>query len=240
MGDDDESRVRMSHQGEVVYEFLIKDIGGEAIVKVAVPRTDAHLSFYPKGGCMKHHVTHEAYPKGHGRRHTQRKEVDMVRIVNAMLQMIAPRGDPPPEIDSLSEMNNKELEAWAERAFRRLFHPPTDRLLKRFKGPLGDLYDAIFQSSDSEVAFDFDPILESLDDMEENDLIETIRENELCRPGKFWGFSGDYSKFVVSIDPNTVGEFDVESVCSFGEVIMEEMGLAGYMRTIDRKLKNRE
>jgi hypothetical protein len=219
---------------------MIKDIGGEAIMKVAVPRTDAHLSLYPRGDSMRHHVTHEVYPKGHGRRHTQKKEVDLLRIVNAMLQMIAPRDDPPPGIASLCEINSKELEGWAERAFPRLFHPPTDRLLKRFKGPLGDLYDAIFQSSDAEVAIDFDPILESIDDMEEADLVETFRENELCRPGKFWGFSEDYSKFVVFVDRNTVGEFDVESVCSFGEVIMEEMGFAGYMRTIDRKLTGRK
>ena len=68
MGDDDESRVQMSHQGKVVYEFLVKDIGGEAIMKIAVPQTNAHLSFYPKGDGVRHHVTHEICPKGHGRR----------------------------------------------------------------------------------------------------------------------------------------------------------------------------
>jgi hypothetical protein len=215
---------------------MIKDIGGEAIMKIAVPRTDAHLSFYPKGDCMRHHVTHEAYPKGHGRRHTQKKEVNLLRMVNAILQMISPSDDPPPQIKSLSEVGGKELEAWAQRVLPRVFHPTTGRTIKRFKGPLADIYDAILEPSGSEVVIDFDPILETADDMDENDLIETIREDELSKPGKFWGFSEDFSKFVVFVDSNTVAEFDAESIGHFQEVIMEEMGFAGYFRTIDRKL----
>ena len=240
MSNDKDSRIRITSHGEVVYDFMIKDIGTEAIMKVAVPRTDAHLSFYPKGDSMRHHVTHEAYPKGHGRRHTQKKDVNLLRIVNAMLHMISPRDDPPPEVTSLDEINSKELEAWAERAFPRLFRHPTDHLVKRFKGPLGDLYDAILQSSNCEVAIDFDPILGSIDNMEENDLIETLQERDLCRPAKFWAFSEDYSKFIILVDTDTVGEFDIESVCHFGEVIMEEMGFAGYFRTVDRKVANRK
>jgi len=86
---------------------------------------------------------------------------------------------------------------------------------------------------------DFDPILEIADDMNEDDLIETIREDELSKPGKFWGFSEDFSKFVILVDSNTVAEFDAESIGRFQEVIMEEMGFAGYLRTIDRKLADK-
>ena len=72
--------------------------------------------------------------------------------------------------------------------------------------------------------------------MNEDDLIETIREDELSRPGRFWGFSENFSKFVFLVDSSTVAELDAESIGRFQEVIMEEMGFAGYFRTIGRKL----
>jgi len=221
-----------------ILDVMFKDIGNEAILKIVEPRTDIHMSVYPKKDSVAHHVAHEKYPTGHGRRHTQKRKVNLCRMVRAFLLMIAPTDDPSPAIRSLSDIANKDVVEWFERVWPRVFHPPTDRPLKVPIGILGSLLNAIMCASDSDAVIDFTEIVENPNQLEkakESDVIETLREDELRMPDRRIGFFEDRTKMVMLVEPGMVAEFDLESLAKANEIILEELGFNGFFRTAGRE-----
>jgi len=220
-------------RGKVVYETMVKNIGKELISKVVTPETGVHMSIYEKKGTLAKHVTHEKYPKGHGRRHTQRNSADLNRLVYAQLLIIAPNDDPPPA--DVTGPTDERLIRWFERSKSRLSRNATNRQVWIFKGAVGNLLDALWTLSEDEgVKIDLTDIVEHGDEIPEEDLISKIREDELREQDRPWGFSEDFSKIVVVLNDRQVFEVSLSRLAEAQRIIAEELGVNGFARTIRR------
>jgi hypothetical protein len=233
--------LRFMLKGEPILDLVSKDISSrnreELLIKVAQPQTPVHFSLYPKHGGLGHHVTHEKYLKGNGRRHTQRGVISAKRLVNAFLLMIAPRDDPPPRVRSLVKMSeDQRLTAWFERALPLFIHPSGDRPVKVFKGVLAQLLNSLWNSQECDI--DFTDLVENqskLENIREEDWIMTIQEKELHHPDRPMGFSEDFSSLIAVLEGGLVMEFDMENMAVGAEIIAAEFNMEGYMKAAMRK-----
>lgn len=218
---------------------MVKDIGGEMISKIVTPETRTHLSIYEKEGTLQKHVTHEKYPTGHGRRHTQRKRADINRLIYANLLLIAPDDDPPPK--DITGPTDVKLAGWFERNANRFARRADGRNVKVFTGATGNLLDALWTySEDHGIEVDLTDIVDQdaeEGEIDEKALIKTIREDELSSHGYQWGFSEDFTRISVVLDENHVFETSLTRLDEAQRIISEEFGFDGFTDSSIRKVR---
>jgi len=239
-------RLRVVAKGRELFGLLIKDIGKEEIFKVTIPETGKHLSLYGTSSGLGHHVTHEKYLPGHGRRHSQKVAISsdrfLLRLLMAFLHAIAPEDDPPPKIRSFHEGEIEKLAEWFERVSPRVFRRASQSPVVTFKGPLGDLFDAMLASPTEDKTFivDLSPLLEAEEqgrELRKEDFIDMIPEDEMHIRNKRFGFSEDFLRLVLLVEDDTVVDLRPEPLEEISEVVSEMFGVEGYIRSISRNLR---
>jgi hypothetical protein len=234
-----ETRVVFVAKDKELFSIMTKDIGGETIMKPTFPHIAKHLSLYPEKDGIGHHVTHEKYPRGHRRRHTQKKTANPVVLLKACLELIATPDDPPPRFDSLEGFSRSEqLNGWLERNFRRIVRPVSEQQVIVLRGVLGQLVETMFGWKEGIARLDVSELIEidnkSEEEMKDKLMIE-VRENELASMGKHIGFSEDFSMMIVVLENGMVMEFFTESLGRASRMISTELGVEGYLRSLGRK-----
>jgi hypothetical protein len=234
-----ETRVVFVAKNEDLFGIMTKDIGGEIIVKPTFPHIAKHLSLYPEKDGIGHHVTHEKYPRGHRRRHTQKKTANPVVLLNACLELMATPDDPSPRFDSLEGfLKSEQLTGWLERNFRRIVRPVSEQQVIVLRGVLGQLVETMFSLKEGIARLDISELIEidnkSEKEMKDKLMIE-VRENELASMGKHIGFSEDFSMMIVVLENGMVMDFFTESLERASRMISTELGVEGYLRSLGRK-----
>jgi hypothetical protein len=233
-----ERRVSFVAKDKKLMEFMVKDIGGEIMIKPSFPSTTKHLSLYPKGGEIGHHVTHERYPKGHHRRHTQKGITSPLDQLEALLRLIAPPDNPPPVIQSLESIHSREdVIPWLERTLKGMIRPPGENTVRIIKEPLGKMFETLFFPGEGQDVVDISCLFEienKLPDRGQHDLYATVKENELFDTGRKLAFSRDSTKIIFALDKNAVMVFSVDRLSNLSEEIMSLFGVDGYFRSLNR------
>src|SRR5205807_5908825 len=68
-------RYRLLLKGKTILTFLMVEQENGMLAMPAIEGPKPHLHIYLSDGRLHRHVTHEKYPQGHGRRHTQKRSV---------------------------------------------------------------------------------------------------------------------------------------------------------------------
>jgi hypothetical protein len=234
-----EWRLRFISKGKPIFGFFGKKIRDGLILKQSVPEIGKHFHIFSREDKIGHLVTHEKYPPGHWRRHTQKGEITIDELISILLIAISPPDDCPPPVKSIAELSDdSELLAWFERILPKIVHPPSDELVIIFKGIVGQILDAITQLEEGGADIDVTNIIEnpeSLENIKKEDIIETVTQSQLNLPDKRFGFSIDFKTIVFLIEPGLVLELYSESIAEASEILTERLGLNGFFRTISRK-----
>lgn len=231
-------RISFVSGDQTLFGYVIKDLGDETILKPTTPQVKRHLSMYPKGSGIGHHVTHEQYPQGHGRRHTQQEVADLLPLIRALLSLVENPDDSPPKLESIKDLaSNTDFSNWVIRNFNRIVRPLSDAPIMIATGPIGDLIETMLDWKDGEMRFDIGDLLNGdneITDEAQGAMISKITEKDMVSFSKRIGFSLDFSKMIVRLDSEKVIELSTEGVNSISKVFASELGLNGYVRSIER------
>ncbi len=241
-----ERRYAIAVHGVPIMKLLsVQTAGGETIVRLLRCGVRSHLSVYGVGGQLRHHVTHEAYPPAHGRRHTQRAALQVKAMVNLMLPLLAPEDDPPPIVRSLhNDEDARALGEWLERVTPRIIRPPSRRRVYILKGPLGDLVDRFFANEPLGEGWTLDVggWLDKIADMKRikpkeviDAMFEEVTEIDLVRTGRRLALYGEPPRAVIALQDGNLVELNLALSEQVIEERLDALGIGGYLRTAERQ-----
>jgi len=232
---------RLVLNGKPIVEFVVVETKSGFIAMPATKGPKAHLHVYPRDGQLHRLVTHEKYPKGHGRRHTQKASIAMEEFADPIWTALAPKDNPPPTITSLANREEMDkLVAWFEQIAPGLIHPPSDRTIRLMRGPLGELlerFDGQFDPDWSMEISDFRAYYRRLKPKSKADLFEIGKETDLSMTGRRIGFSPDIRKIIILISEGLVFELPWRNLERVGNVNIKLLGFDGFIRTLRRSRK---
>jgi len=212
---------------------------GETIIKPLTP-AKAHLSWFYRNNILFRHVTHERYPKGSKRRHTQRRGLRPETIALTMLTALAPEDDPPPQIESFqAESQVKTLTDWFVRVFPRIVRKADDRPIVLLKGPLQrHIERAIFDLTSGRARFDLEAFIALQQDpkvgLEENAFVRA-KETDLRPGGPDIGFVLGLTRVSVCLGQGFVFELDLGRFERATKKNFDLLGFEGVVRSLRRK-----
>jgi len=212
---------------------------GETIIKPLLP-ANAHLSLFAEDNKLRRHVTHEKYPRGSKRRHTQKGTIRPEDLALSMLGALAPADDPPPKIDSFQDKEQfNRLVMWFERVFPRIFRKAEDRPIVLLKGPLQGLVESgMFGAIPDRVMLDVEPLMAFYRDAgmkTEEDAYIRAKETDLRPSGPRIGFTDSMKTMVVCVGEGMVLELDYERLEEATMNNIKLLGLRGLVRALRRK-----
>src|SRR2546427_1561591 len=207
---------------------------GETIIKTLSPAS-AHLSLFSADKKLVRHVTHERYPQGSKRRHTQRASIRPEGLVTNTLAALAPADDPPPTIHSFQDPAELDrLTEWFTRVFPKIFRKAEDRPIVLLKGPAQDLIEqGIFWSLPERATFELEPMIAFYRDAEietEDDAYIHAKETDLRPSGPRIGFTFGMRKMIVCLAEGTVLELDYDRLEEAAMKNFELLGFKGLIR----------
>ena len=212
---------------------------GETIIKPLVP-TKSHLSWFYRNNILFRHVTHERYPRGSKRRHTQKRGVRPEAIALTMLTALAPEGDPPPRIDSFQDEGEvKTLTDWFVRVLPRIVRKADDRPIVLLRDPLQKHIErAVFDLTSGRAKFDLEAfvalqqgaIIES-----EEDVFVQASEVDLRPGGPVMGFNHSFRRVSLCLGKGLVFELDLVRFEKAAKKNFELLGFEGIVRALRRK-----
>lgn len=237
-----ERRYTLLLKGKTIMSFLLveKKSGIYAIPSTEDPKP--HLHIYLSDGRLHRHVTHENYPLGHRRRHTQKRSISVEDFAYPIWCSMAPPDDPPPRVSSFAnEQESAELKKWFARIGPKLVHPQSDRPIRLLKGPFGALLD---QSADKfAVEFGVDWHLEisqylayyrRLKPKSKAELFEMAKESDLSMGGRRIGFSVDLARLLILVGDGFIVELPWRSLEKAVNMQFKSLGFDGFLRTLRR------
>lgn len=229
--------VRIEVGGRPVLEFGWKRLpSGESILFPRLRGHGKHLSVYfSRPRIIGRHVTHQYSGRS---RHTRRKEISLGKLYRDLLGALGPEDDPPPRASVYSTVARPEWNEWWNRNRPRMIREPTDRPVLRLRGPLQELYDrAISSLSGSGVhALALDGLLAFARSpgLRVEDVFERTTERELSMAVARVGFSEDFTRAVILIEPGRLIDLRIEAFQEAEGVFSEAFGVEDYLDVFRR------
>jgi hypothetical protein len=129
MSDDTERRIRLLYEGNEIFSMLAKTVGkarNEMIVKSAAKGSRSHYGLAGTPNGLSPHIKHERR-KGKPI-YEQQPTISIVEVLRMLGTVIAPEGDPLPEMLRRSDAENLAVfSRWFDRVRPRVIHAPTSR-----------------------------------------------------------------------------------------------------------------
>jgi len=235
-----EERFGITFRGRLLAGILWRTTKrGEMILKPLLP-AKVHLSLFVKDDVLRRHVTHEKYPRGSKRRHTQKGTIRPEDLALPILGALAPADDPPPRIDSFQDKEQlSRLVIWFERVIPRRIRKAEDRPIVMLKGPMQGLVESgMFGAIPNRVMLDVEPLLAFYRDAgarTEEDAYIRAKETDLRPGGPRIGFTDGMNTMVVCVGEGTVLELDYERLEKATTNIIDLLGFGGLVRSLRRK-----
>ena len=237
----EEKRVRMLYRGNQVFNMLAKRFGKEIMVKSADKGVNFHYSLFGDASGLSSHIKIER-AKGKPL-YVQKRTVSMAEFLQMFGVVIAPDGDPPPDI-LLNANDDKlaEFSRWFERVKPRVLHTPTTRRVVVPTGRGMELIEELLglerrlRSSSDKQEIDITEMASRLgQDPGREDATIVIREDEMAASGHTVAFSEDESRLIFLLSDNTVMEASPQAIEGISRALFHKMGLPGFFKLMRNK-----